>query len=279
MAKIWVTKADGTRQLFEKQKVIATCLRMRTSRDVAELIADQVEERIYDGIPTHRILQMVFTYLPRHHPAFSHRIDLRKAISLLRPQPDWEHYVQLLLHELGYTVTTNQIVRGWCVEHEIDAVARKGDDTVLVEIKHHYKYHTLTDLDVCRVMRATFEDLTEGFDRGFNPIHFNKTLIVCNTKFSTHAQQYAQCRGIDHIGWKAPTEHGLDQIIEEKQFHPITLIKGLDRTTHTKLGDQGVILLRQLREGIPRELAKKTGVKTNKLENLAHIATEILSDS
>jgi hypothetical protein len=228
MSKIWVVKANGTRQLFERQKIINTCLRMHAQREVAETIADKIEKRAYDGIATRRILQMVFTYLRKHKPAFSHRIDLRRGISLLRPQPDWERYVQLLLDELGYAVTPNQIVRGRCVEHEIDAVARRGDGTVLVEIKHHYKYHTPTGLDVSRVMRATFEDLTEGFDRGLNSINFNKAMIVCNTKLSNHAKQYAQCRGIDHIGWKVPIAHGLDQIIEEKKFHPITLIRKLD---------------------------------------------------
>jgi transcriptional regulator NrdR family protein len=46
MAKIWVTKADGTRQLFKRQKIVNTCLRMHTSREVAELIANAVEKRI-----------------------------------------------------------------------------------------------------------------------------------------------------------------------------------------------------------------------------------------
>jgi hypothetical protein len=185
----------------------------------------------------------------------------------------------MLLNELGYTVTPNQIVRGRCIEHEIDAVARRGDETVLVEIKHHYKYHTPTRLDVCRVIRATFEDLTEGFDRDLNSINFNKTMIVCNTKFSNHAKQYAKCRSIDHIGWKTPIESSLDQIIEEKKFYPITLIRNLDRKTKEKLGDKGVILLRQLSEGNPSELSKKTGVKTDRLEKLARTAKEILSDS
>jgi len=278
MSRIWVTKADGTKQRFEKQKIVNTCLRMRTSREVAEVIADEVEKRVYDGISTRRILQMVFTQLRRHEPAFSRRINLRRAISLLRPVPDWEHYVQLLLNELGYTVTPNQIVRGRCVEHEIDAVARRDDETILVEIKHHHKHHTLTSLDVCRVIRATFEDLTEGFNLGFNPFNFTQAMIVCNTKFSHHARQYAQCRGIAHIGWNAPIGSGLDRLIEEKTFHPITLISGLDRQTAQKLGDREVLLLRQLREMNPRELSKKSGVTTEKLEELAQIATKILSN-
>ena len=252
---------------------------MRVSKEVAETIADKIEKRTYDGIPTRRILQMIFTYLKRDRPRFTHRIDLKRAISLLRPKPDWEHFVQMLLGELGYRVIPNQIVRGRCVEHEIDAIARKGDEIVLVEVKHLYKYHTSTGLDVCRVIRATFEDVTEGFNLGLNSINFNKYMVVCNTKFSNHARRYAKCRGIDHIGWKEPVEHGLDRIIEEKKFHPITLIRNLDRKTEEKLGDKGIILLRQLTEESKSKLSKKTGIKSNKLEELAQKAKEILEYS
>jgi len=222
---------------------------------------------------------MVFDYLQRDRPPFKNRIGLRRAISLVRPRPDWERYVQMLLGELRYVVTPNQIVRGRCVEHEIDAVARRGNETVLVEIKHHYKYHTTTGLDVVRQIRATFEDVTEGFDLGLNSINFNKAMVVCNTKFSNHARRYAKCRTIDHIGWKAPIEQSLDRIIEEKKFHPITLIRNLDRTTEAKLGDKGIVLLRQLTEGNISELSKKTGVKSDRLDGLTQKAKEILSYS
>ncbi len=279
MSKIWVTKADGKRQSFQRYKIVNTCLRMNVSEEVAEAVADKVEKKIYNGIPTHRVLKMVFEYLQLERSTFKHRIDLRRAISLLRPVPDWEHFVQMLLGELGYAVTPNQIVRGRCVEHEIDAVARKDNETVLVEIKHHYKYHTSTGLDVCRIIRATFEDITEGYDLGLNSINCTKTMIVCNTKLSNHARRYAKCRGIDHICWNVPLEHGLDLIIEEKKFHPITLIKNLDRKTEEKLGDKGIVLLRQLTEGNINELSKKTRIKRDKLEVLAQKAYDILSYS
>lgn len=277
MSKIWVIKADGTRQPFQRHKIVKTCLRMRVSEDVAEAVAEKIEKEVYNGIQTRKILQMIFEYLQKKRPTFKHRIDLRKAISLLRPVPDWEHFVQMLLGELGYTVTPNQILRGRCIEHEIDAVARKSNETFLVEIKHHYKYHTSTGLDVCRIIRATFEDITEGFDLGLNSINCTKTMIVCNTKLSNHAKQYAKCRDIDHIGWKVPIKYGLDRIIEEKKFHPITLIKNLDRKIEEKLGNKGIVLLRQLTESSISQLSKKTGVESYRFEKIVQKAKNILS--
>ena len=120
---------------------------MHADREAAEAIADKIESRAYDGIPTQKILQMIFRYLKKHRPAVRHQIDLRMAISLLRPKPDFERFVQMLLEEHGYAVTSNRIIRGKCVEHEIDAIARKGGETYLVEIKHHF--HTTPTRSVC----------------------------------------------------------------------------------------------------------------------------------
>ena len=274
---IFVTKFDGTKQPFDRNKVIDTCLKKGVDKRAAETIADAVEGKIYDGIPTKEILQMIFAALKAHRPAIEHQINLREAISLLRPKPDFENFVQLLLKEHGYKVIPNQIIRGRCIEHEIDAIVSKGGETILVEIKHHFDHHTRTNLDVPRQVRATFEDLVEGFDLGLNSVDFDKALIVCNTKFSEHARQYAKCKGIECIGWSSPPGHGLEQMIEEKNLHPITLIRGLDTETEEKLGDNGILLIRQLAGRDPDELAKRTGIEKDELAILTKKAREIIS--
>ncbi len=268
MSGVWVTKADGTRQPFDRGKVINTCFRLGVDREVAETIAEKVESRVYDGISTKKILQMIFRYLRKYRPAVRHQIDLREAISLLRPKPDFERFVRTLLEEQGYKVTPNQIVQGRCVEHEIDAIARRNGKNLLVEVKHHFNHHTYTGLDVPRVARATFEDLTEGYDLGLTSIKFTGALIVCNTKFSEHASRYARCRGIDHVGWRAPKDQGLEKIIEEKNLYPITLLKDLSKEEREKIADQGILLLKQLIVQDPIKLSEKTKIPQKRLREL-----------
>jgi hypothetical protein len=276
---VYITKFDGTRQPFDKSKVVRTCLRMGATRDVAESIAEEIEARVYDGIETKKILQMIFKRLRKHKPVIRHQIDLRKALSLLNPAPDFERFSQLLLSEHGYEVTPNQIIRGRCVEHEVDAVARKNGKTCIVEVKHHYKYHTPTSLDVSRISRAVFEDVTEGHELGLNNLKIDYALIVCNTKLSEHAKRYADCRGIRHIGWSSPPNHDLQTMIEEKKFYPITLLKGLNAKTRNKLMHSGIILLKQLTEKSPKELRRQAGISKEKLESIVGKARAILSAS
>jgi Holliday junction resolvase-like predicted endonuclease len=273
---IFVTKADGTRQPFDESKVVRTCLRMHATQEQAKSVADKIKKKIYDGIPTRKILQLIFDYMEKYKPEIRHRLDLREAISLLRPKPDFEQFVALVLKELGYKVLTNQIIRGRCVEHEIDAVAIKDDEVVYVEVKHHFQPHTYTGVGVCLETQATLEDLIEGFNLNTHTINFNRAMLVCNTKFSDHAIQYATCKGIKFIGWRAPFDGGLEKIIDERKLYPITLLRDLDRKTRERLVDNGVVLLKQLVECDLNELWKKTGIPKNRLEDLIDRAKQLI---
>jgi len=272
---MFVKKADGSSQPFEKSKVIRTCLRMHASEEHARAVADKVESKIYEGIPTKEILRMIFFYLKNYRPEVKYRIDLREAISLMRPKPDFENFVFLLLKEYGYEASPPQLIQGNCVEHEVDVVARRGNETVYVEVKHHFQHHTFTGVGVFLEAWSTFMDLLEGYEQHKNNFKFNKLLIVCNTKFSDHALQYARCKNITYIGWNVP-EKSLEAMVEEKKFYPITLLKNMDRRIETRLGDNGIILLKQLVETDFNELLKKTGMEKSKLRVIREKAVELL---
>lgn len=250
---------------------------MGATQETAEAIADEIESRLYDGITTRRILQMIYRRLKKRKPVMKLQIDLRRSLSLLRSAPDFERYIQFLLRAHGYEVTSNQIIRGRCVEHEVDAVARKDGKTCIVEVKHHYKYHTPTSLDVSRISRAVFEDLTEGHQLGHNNLKIDYAMIVCNTKLSEHAKRYANCRGIKHIGWSTPPNQDLQTMIETKKLYPITILKGLSTTTRNKLTSNNIILLKQLTETNTTQLRRQTGIAKQKLAPLVDSAKAILS--
>jgi hypothetical protein len=275
MATVFVTKFDGTRQSYEREKVIRTCIKLHATKELAENAADKVESRLYNGIPTREILRMIYRYLAEDRPQTKYELDLRHAICLLRSKPDFEQYVSRLLATCGYNVVGPQIIRGRCVEHEIDDVARKDNETVYVEVKHHSFPHTFTGLDIFLQARATFEDLVNGYEAGYNKIPFNKPMVICNTKLSDHAKRYASCAQIDHISWQSPQENSLEKLIEEKQLYPVTVMKALDSETQAKLGDAGIILLQELIESDPAKLSEMTKIPKDKIKKLIQRAAEI----
>jgi hypothetical protein len=245
--EVFVTKADGSRQLFDRAKVVRTCLRMGASSHVAHEVAEKVERRLYDGISTQTILRMIFRFMRKYKPAVGHLFDLRKGLSLMIPKPEFEMFVRVLLVHHGFEVGPNQILRGKCVEHEVDA-------------KHHLSYHALTGLDESRIARAVLEDVTEGFMLGRTDLKIDRAMIVTNTRYSKHAIQYGRCRNILQIGWSSPENLGLQDIIEEKKLYPLSCLRGLKDDVRMKLVNSGIVLIKQLLGEDRLALARNTGL-------------------
>jgi hypothetical protein len=265
---VFVKKADGSVQLFDKEKVVRTCLRMGANKQIAYAVAEKVERRLYDGIPTAKILQMIFQFMRRYKPSVRHLFDLRKGISLMSPKPEFEIFVQVLLAHHGFEVKPNQILRGKCGLHEVDAIASKDGITYFVEAKHHLSYHALTGLDESRIARAVLEDVTEGFMLGRTDLKIDRAMIVTNTRYSEHAIQYGDCRNILQIGWSSSQNRGLQEIIEAKELYPLSCLRGLKSEVRLRLVESGVVLIKELLGENPFVLARKIGLSQETVKEI-----------
>ena len=265
---VFVTKVDGSRQLFDKEKIVKTCLKMGANRTIADEIANQVESKLFDGIETKKIFQMTLKFLRKQNPTIKHLLDLRKGLSLMNSRPEFERFIQILLRENGYEVTPNRVMKGRCGEHEVDAIAKKNEVTYFVEVKHHTNYHTPTGLDESRIARAILEDITEGFELTRNDVKIDRAMIITNTKFSDHAREYGECRNILQIGWSAPIENSLQHMIEEEHLHPLICIKGLGARIRRKLLSEGIIFMKHFITEDITKLAQRSGVSKKELENI-----------
>jgi hypothetical protein len=253
-----VRKADGSFQQFDNEKVARTCLRMGADKQTAYEIASKVETRLYEGIPTSKILQMVFQYMRRCRPCVRNLLDLRKGISLMGSKPEFEAFVRAILARNGFEVSPNQLLIGKCVLHEVDGVVRKNGFTYFLEAKHHLNYHALTGLDESRIARAVLEDVAEGFALGRSVLKIDGAMIVTNTRYSEEAMQYGRCRGILQIGWSLPSGHGLQDLIEGTNLFPLSCLRNLKRDVREKLVNSGVVLFEQMLNEETAELARKT---------------------
>lgn len=284
--KIYVIKADGRKQLFDRNKIMRTCLRMGATQDMAEAIVSRIEKQSYNNIPTKKIIRMVLSYMRKYNSKYKYVINLRDAICMLRPKPDFEMFIAQLMKSHGFKVKSNRMIRGRCVEHEIDAIAERAtrdkhghdvEEVLYVEVKHHYKPHTYTGMDVFLEAQATFEDLVDGYKSGENNIPFTGTMVVSNTKLSDHALRYSKCRGIVGLAWKTPPDRGLERMIEEKKLYPITFIRGLTPDQQSRLGDNRIVTMRQLLEKSDSELHRMTRIPKKNIIELKEKAREVMN--
>jgi hypothetical protein len=265
---VFVTKANGSKQAFDKEKIVQTCLRMGLNRKVAHEIAQQVEEKLYEGITTKEILEVVFALIHKHKPAVKHVFDLKHGISLMEPKPEFEVFVRVLLAHSGFQVKPNTILRGLCGEHEVDAIAIKDGLTYFVEAKHHVNYHALTGLDESRIARAIIEDVADGYKRGTTEVKIDRAMIVTNTRYSEHAIIYGGCRDILQVGWTSPEGFGLRDTVEKYTLYPLSCLRGVNTETRRRLVEVGIVLIKQLLEQDSRYIGRKIGVSQETVSSI-----------
>ena len=276
MHGIRVRKADGRFEPFDRRKIVRTCMKLRVERAEAERIADKISKLVYDGIPTSEILSAIYEEVKKVRPEYEHAHDLREAISMMRPKPDFEYFIGVTLSSLGYRVESARILDGRCVDHEIDGVAMKGDEVLMVEVKHHVNPHTYTGLDVILAVHSTLRDLVEGYRLGLHSYPFTAALVACNTKISQHAERYARCVGIRYMGWRYPRAFALEDLIARHKLYPTTMLRILKRDHIERLGDRGIVTLKQLIETDTNRLMEILGISGKEVEEIKDKARAIL---
>jgi hypothetical protein len=138
----YVIKSDGSSVPFNFGKVKSTCIRAGASNKLAAQVAQKISEKIYPGITTRQIYNMVLETLTIDNDSkvIGHRYRLKESIMQMGPAGfPFENYVSAILEACGFEIKSHRSqVQGTCVPHEIDIVAT-SDASIryLIECKFH----------------------------------------------------------------------------------------------------------------------------------------------
>jgi hypothetical protein len=190
------------------------------------------------------------------------RYSLKEAIYALGPSGfPFERFVARLLEAEGYTTEVGAEVMGRCVRHEVDVVARRGRETVLVECKFHGQGDRLSSVKTALYVRARCDDLREALagKAGGDGSTFS-CMLVTNTRFSSDAVRYAECAGLRIVGWKHPRTGSLERMIDAARTYPVTVLPAVTRRVAGALVAADLVLARDL-VAIPEgAIAARTGL-------------------
>ena len=243
-----VLKSTGQRAPFSEDKLYKSIRAAGASKDLAQRIVGQVLSHARPGIHTTELRRLTSTYLRAESPRTATRYELRNAVLDLGPTGYWFENLIGALHEAqGYRVELGKILEGRCISHEVDVIADRGDERVLVECKFRNGPGQRCDSKVALYVRARALDLAENR----HAIPYTTFRLVANTKFTSEAIRYARCVGLDLLGWDHPTGRGLQCLIEEYRLHPLTSLATLTDPEKRKLLSGGIILCRELRDSPP----------------------------
>jgi hypothetical protein len=270
--QIFVKKADGTRELFDTTKLESSLKRAGASTQSVEEILNHITDNLDGEITTHEIYKLAFELLGNIEKPIALKYSLKRAIMELGPSGfPFEDFIAEIFRGQGLEAKTGQMVKGFCVEHEIDVVAWNEKKLLMVEAKFHNELGIKSDLKVILYVKARFDDLLKmKFDYGMQDgkeRDLDEAWLVTNTKFTSTAIEYGSCQGgIRMIGWNYPPMGNLHDMILESKLHPLTCLTTLNGREKKALLDKGIVLCKTILE--KGNLLEEIGLTGEKIESV-----------
>lgn len=244
---IHVTKADGSLEFFKVEKLRRSLRRAGATPVEVQDIVTTVTAELYDGVHTQEIYRRAFALLRQTEAGAAARYSLRRALFGLGPTGfPFELFLSRLFEAEGYQVKTGIIIEGKCAPHEIDIAAYTSTHSFIGEAKFHARPGIKSDLQVALYSYARLLDLRERKICADDHCGITEFWLITNTKFTTTAEKYGQCVGLNLLSWDYPRNHNLHDRIQKAGVYPITVLASLSSAQAATLIERGVILCRDL---------------------------------
>jgi len=245
--KFYVIKGNGEKVQFDPEKLKQALASSGATYAEQEKIIREVESKLYDGIPTRKIYLMAFDLLKKESYKTAGRYRLKNAIIEMGPTGyPFEIFVGKIFESMGYEVETGVIVQGKCIQHEVDVVARKPGEMIMVECKFHSDNRTNSGVQVPLYIQSRYLDIKAVWEENYGTGISLKGGVVCNTRFSDDAIKYGKCAGLVLISWDYPQDTGLKYWIDKTGLQPITSLFSLTKKDKQFLLERGIVLCSQL---------------------------------
>lgn len=267
-----IRKSDGTKQEFNIEKFKQSLKKSGASIEMIDAIVQEIFKRKPKS--TKQIHAIASEFLKQIYPSVAARYNLKHAIMELGPSGyPFEQFIGKLFTTQGYKTEVSTIIPGACVDHEVDVVAQKGNDHFMIECKFHNRLGLKSDIKVALYIQARFEDITRAWKN--NPKHkieLHQAWMVTNTKFTTVAEQYAQCMNIKILSWAWP-DGGISALVDQLGLHPITALTSLTKKQKKELIKNGFVLCQDASE--KTGLLKDLGFSDHEIDRLVKEAENV----
>jgi hypothetical protein len=279
MSPVQVTKYSGEIEQYNEAKLKRSLRNAGADSEHIEEIVQHIREELYDGITTRKIYQEAFKKLKSISQKTAGRYKLKEAIFELGPSGyPFERFIGELLNRLGYETEIGTVVKGDCVTHEIDVIARQGDEYLLVECKFHNRKENRCNVKVPLYIWSRFLDVKNNWSS--LPGHKNKVhsgMVVTNTRFTTDAETYSRCVGLKLLSWDFPKDNGLKDLISRTNLHPVTCLSTLSKQEKELLLKSDILFCKQIHE--EKEILMRAGIDSRKASRIAKEATAICNNN
>lgn len=243
-----IIKAGGVSEEFDPSRLIASLERAGAGAHAAERISRIVTDMLVPGMSSREVYARAFALLRKESRPVAARYALRRALLELGPTGHpFEDFISHLYTSEGWQVETRKMIKGKCVSHEVDFYASHAGESMhlAAELKYHNDPNYKTDLKVALYVKSRFEDIF-ACDPKTRECPIDRGLLVTNTKFTSEAIAYAECAGVELLGWGYPIQDSLFMRMSRAKIYPITTLTRLSHSEKTLLVDDGTIAVDEI---------------------------------
>ncbi len=263
-----ITKASGDIVPFSEEKLRTSMERSGADKGLIDDVIDKINPKLYSGISTKEIYRMAFSLLKADTKHIAAKYHLKRAIMELGPSGfPFEKFIGEILKQQGYSVKVGEIVKGKCVNHEIDVIAEKENNHFMVECKYHNLPGNVSDVKIPLYIHARFKDVEASWIKiSGHSSKFHQAWVVTNTRFTTDAVQYGSCAGLHLIGWDYPNNGSLKNQIDSLGLYPLTCLTSLTKTEKSALLEKGIVLCKEVCENEKHLIG--IGIKSSRIKTI-----------
>ncbi len=282
-----VIKANEKEEDFDKSKLNASLLKAGAGSELSASVTEEVDSQFKNCMNTDDVYNLALDHIKKSNPAVGLKYTLKRAVMSLGPAGFiFEKYAAKVLEQNGYRTEMPQMLSGFCVDHEVDIIANKEDEHLMVECKYHNISGNQSDIKTALYINSRFLDLKKGWDnrnidkdinnrnsgkdidnsnqgkyienrnidkdienddnKPDNVYFFTGAWLFTNTKCTSEAIKYANCSGMKVTAWGYPETESLQFYIESKKLYPVTILSTLSKNHKNRLFEHDVLTVKEL---------------------------------
>lgn len=273
----YIIKEDGEQEVFSEEKIKKSLLRAGTEQKVANYIIGVIKEHLEKVSESKDIYRLVLKQLKKKQPNAAIKYTLKKALMNMGPAGYvFEKYIAKILGEYGYRTQVGQIVKGSCVDHEIDVIAHRDSNHYMIECKYHNNKGAKSAIQTALYVYARFLDLKKANIDNREDYNFKEVWLATNTKCTSTAIKYASCVKMGIIAWRYPKDKSLEYYIEKKKLYPISILPGLKKNQRDKLFENNILTVKDFLRNSPQSIEHLLSINKSASDRLFARAAMII---
>lgn len=252
----YIIKSNGKKEIYNEEKIKSSIIKAGSSPEIAAETARTVTKKVKNNMSTDEIYNKTLSRLKVLEPGVALKYSLKRAIMNMGPEGfAFEKYIAKILTEYGYSTEVGQFVNGYCVEHEVDVIAKREDKIYIVECKYHNSPGIKSDVKTALYIHSRFLDIKKAHREKDSGNHLEAWLVT-NTRCTSDAIKYASCVGLKIMAWHYPEVENLEYYIETKKLYPVSILSAINKKQKEILLDSGLILVKELENYRADDLAR-----------------------